>query len=71
MPLSKVDADAIEAGTDRYAVLIFRDQRVSDGEQIAFTRNFGQVESTLVPEARDLVRDLIEHATQLTSPLHA
>ena len=36
---------AIEAGMDRYAVLVFRDQQIADEEQIAFTRNFGKIEN--------------------------
>ena len=35
---------AIEAGMDRYAVLVFPGQRISDEEQMAFTRNFGAIE---------------------------
>jgi alpha-ketoglutarate-dependent 2,4-dichlorophenoxyacetate dioxygenase len=44
-PLSREDIAAIEAGMDRYAVLVFRDQAVSDDEQMAFTRNFGAIEN--------------------------
>ena len=44
-PLSGEDVAAIEAGMDRYAVLVFHDQRVSDDEQMAFTRNFGAIEN--------------------------
>ncbi len=35
---------AIDAGMDRYAVLVFRDQNISDDEQMAFTKNFGAIE---------------------------
>jgi alpha-ketoglutarate-dependent 2,4-dichlorophenoxyacetate dioxygenase len=35
---------AIEAGMARYAVLVFRDQKITDEEQIAFSRNFGAIE---------------------------
>jgi alpha-ketoglutarate-dependent 2,4-dichlorophenoxyacetate dioxygenase len=35
---------AIEAGMDRYAVLIFRDQTITDDQQMAFTLNFGALE---------------------------
>jgi alpha-ketoglutarate-dependent 2,4-dichlorophenoxyacetate dioxygenase len=44
----KLDADevaAIEAGMDRYAVLVFHDQDIADEQQIAFTRNFGEIEN--------------------------
>ena len=44
-PLAREDIAAIEAGMDRYAVLVFRDQAVSDDEQMAFTRNFGAIEN--------------------------
>jgi alpha-ketoglutarate-dependent 2,4-dichlorophenoxyacetate dioxygenase len=44
-PLSREDIAAIEAGMDRHAVLVFRDQAVSDAEQMAFTRNFGAIEN--------------------------
>lgn len=45
IPLSQEDIATIESGMDRYAVLIFRDQHLSDDEQISFTRNFGRIES--------------------------
>ena len=37
---------AIEAGMDRYAVLVFPAQPVTDEQQIAFTQNFGALEDT-------------------------
>jgi alpha-ketoglutarate-dependent 2,4-dichlorophenoxyacetate dioxygenase len=37
---------AIEAGMDRYAVLVFHDQDITDAQQIAFTRNFGEIENS-------------------------
>jgi alpha-ketoglutarate-dependent 2,4-dichlorophenoxyacetate dioxygenase len=43
-PLSPADTAAIEAGMDRYAVLVFRDQPLSDQQQIDFTQNFGELE---------------------------
>jgi alpha-ketoglutarate-dependent 2,4-dichlorophenoxyacetate dioxygenase len=48
-PLARQQVAAIEAGMDRYAVLIFRDQTISDEEQIAFTRHFGELESYQTP----------------------
>jgi len=38
---------AIEAGMDRYAVLVFRGQDISDEQQLALSRNFGFVESSI------------------------
>jgi len=43
-PISREEVAAIDAGMDRYAVLIFPDQPLSDDQQMAFTRNFGQIE---------------------------
>jgi alpha-ketoglutarate-dependent 2,4-dichlorophenoxyacetate dioxygenase len=44
-PLSPDAVAAVEAGMDRYAVLVFRGQDLTDQEQIAFTRHFGELES--------------------------
>jgi alpha-ketoglutarate-dependent 2,4-dichlorophenoxyacetate dioxygenase len=43
-PLDADEVAAIEAGMDRYAVLVFHDQPVSDEQQVAFSRNFGEIE---------------------------
>ena len=43
-PLSRDEAAAIEAGMDRHGVLVFPDQRISDDQQLAFTKNFGEIE---------------------------
>ncbi len=43
-PLSREDVAVIEAGMDRYAVLVFHDQKVTDEQQMAFTVNFGKLE---------------------------
>src|SRR5262245_20245024 len=43
-PVTPEDVAAIEAGMDRYAVLVFRDQRLGDEQQMAFSRNFGELE---------------------------
>src|SRR5580700_2597050 len=48
-PLARDEVAAIEAGMDKYAVLVFRDQDLSDAQQIAFTRHFGELESYHLP----------------------
>jgi alpha-ketoglutarate-dependent 2,4-dichlorophenoxyacetate dioxygenase len=45
-PLTPDEVAAIEAGMDRCAVLVFRDQNITDEQQIAFTRNFGEIENS-------------------------
>lgn len=44
--LSVEDVSAIQAAADRYAVLVFRDQRLTDEQQLAFSRSFGKLEQT-------------------------
>lgn len=44
-PLTPEEAAAIEAGMDKYAVLVFHDQPVTDEQQIAFSQNFGEIEN--------------------------
>ena len=45
-PLTPDEVTAIEAGMDRCAVLVFRNQNITDEQQIAFTRNFGEIENS-------------------------
>jgi alpha-ketoglutarate-dependent 2,4-dichlorophenoxyacetate dioxygenase len=44
VPLDADAVKAIHAGMDRYAVLVFHDQKLADEEQIAFTRSLGKIE---------------------------
>jgi alpha-ketoglutarate-dependent 2,4-dichlorophenoxyacetate dioxygenase len=46
-PLSREEVAAIEAGMDKYAVLVFHDQPVTDDQQIEFSRNFGTIEAAV------------------------
>jgi len=55
--LSRDQVEAIEAGMREHAVLVFRDQPLTDQQQIEFTRHFGELEVTLAgqmakPETR-------------------
>jgi alpha-ketoglutarate-dependent 2,4-dichlorophenoxyacetate dioxygenase len=43
-PLSREEVAAVEAGMDRYAVLVFHDQKLTDDQQMVFSRNFGALE---------------------------
>jgi alpha-ketoglutarate-dependent 2,4-dichlorophenoxyacetate dioxygenase len=44
--LTREEAAAIDAGMDRFAVLVFHGQEISDEQQIAFSRNFGEIENS-------------------------
>src|SRR5437773_9794724 len=48
-PLDPDAVATIDAGMDRYAVLVFRDQPLGDEQQLAFTRHFGELESYATP----------------------
>jgi alpha-ketoglutarate-dependent 2,4-dichlorophenoxyacetate dioxygenase len=43
-PLSPAQAAAIAAGMDEFGVLVFHDQHFNDETQMAFSRNFGELE---------------------------
>src|SRR5580700_10593778 len=45
-PLTPGEVAAIEEGMDRYAVLVFHDQNITDEQQIAFSCNFGAIENS-------------------------
>src|SRR3954468_15144250 len=44
-PLTPQEAADIEAGMDKYAVLLFRNQDITDEQQMAFALNFGEREN--------------------------
>jgi alpha-ketoglutarate-dependent 2,4-dichlorophenoxyacetate dioxygenase len=46
-PLSTADVAAVHAGMDRYAVLVFHDQKLDDEAQLAFTRSLGEIEHAI------------------------
>ena len=67
-PLEADEVAAIEAGMDRYAVLVFHDQQLSDEQQVAFSRNFGEIElavnsNVIKPDQRRLSVELADIST--------
>ena len=46
-PLSAQDVKAVHAGMDEYAVLVFHDQKLSDEQQLAFSRSLGEIEHSI------------------------
>jgi alpha-ketoglutarate-dependent 2,4-dichlorophenoxyacetate dioxygenase len=45
-PLSADEVAAIHAGMNKYAVLVFHDQAITDDQQLAFTLSLGELEQT-------------------------
>ena len=48
-PLTDEDISGIDAAMDRHAVLVFRSQPLTDEQQLAFTRQFGELERYETP----------------------
>jgi alpha-ketoglutarate-dependent 2,4-dichlorophenoxyacetate dioxygenase len=46
-PLTSDEVASIHAGMDRYAVLVFHDQKIDDEQQLAFTRSLGEIEHSI------------------------
>jgi alpha-ketoglutarate-dependent 2,4-dichlorophenoxyacetate dioxygenase len=46
-PLSPDEVAAVHAGMDKYAVLVFHDQPLTDEQQLAFTRSLGEIEHAI------------------------
>ena len=45
-PLKPADRDAIEAAINRYAIVVFHDQKLTDEQQVDFARHFGPIHSS-------------------------
>src|SRR5882724_3242201 len=45
-PLTLHDIASIEAAIAEHAILVFRDQRITDEQQLVFSRCFGELEET-------------------------
>jgi alpha-ketoglutarate-dependent 2,4-dichlorophenoxyacetate dioxygenase len=61
------EAAVIEAGMDRYAVLVFRGQDIDDAQQIAFSRHFGPLEQATGDIARSDQRRLAMEVNDISN----
>jgi alpha-ketoglutarate-dependent 2,4-dichlorophenoxyacetate dioxygenase len=52
-PLTREQAAEIEKGMDQFGVLVFHDQHFTDETQMAFSRNFGELEVATTHTVRD------------------
>ena len=46
-PMTPDEVAAIHAGMDRYGILVFRDQDITDEQQLAFTQSLGDIEHAI------------------------
>jgi alpha-ketoglutarate-dependent 2,4-dichlorophenoxyacetate dioxygenase len=57
----------IVTGMDKYAVLVFHDQQIDDGQQLAFSRNFGTLEIANADIRRDEDRRLAPEVADVSN----
>ena len=70
-PLTKQEAADIEAGMDKYAVLLFHGQDITDEQQMAFALNFGEREHARGGTVDQAGRLPADHPGSTTSPISA
>ena len=66
-PLDKQTVGALTAAIDRHAVLVFHDQFIDDEQQQAFSRNFGDLETTVRAYRKDFVARLDVHMADISN----
>jgi len=66
-PLSQEDIAAINAGMDRYAVLIFHNQHFNDEQQLSFTQSLGPMETARGTSLRDRDRLASPHFADVSN----
>ncbi len=66
-PLDAAAVAAIRAAIDRQAVLVFPDQPLTDGQQIAFSRHFGPLETSIRTLRKDNVNRLDPHVSDISN----
>ena len=66
-PLDQASVQALEAAINRYGVLVFHDQPITDEQQMAFSRNFGELETTVRAYRKDFVPRLDLHIADISN----
>jgi alpha-ketoglutarate-dependent 2,4-dichlorophenoxyacetate dioxygenase len=61
-PLKPADRDAIEKAIDRYAVVVFHDQKLTDAQQIDFAANFGPIHSSAQRARHQSIKHRLERS---------
>ena len=66
-PLDKNTVDALTAAINQHAVLVFHEQFITDEQQQAFSRNFGELETTVRAYRKDFVPRLDVHMADISN----
>ncbi len=66
-PLDRANLAAIHDAINRHGVLVFPGQPVSDEQQMAFSRNFGELETTVRAYRKDFVPRLDLHIADISN----
>lgn len=66
-PLDAATVSAIEGAINQHAVLVFHDQFITDEQQIAFSRHFGELETTVRAYRKDFVPRLDVHIADISN----
>jgi alpha-ketoglutarate-dependent 2,4-dichlorophenoxyacetate dioxygenase len=66
-PLTRDEVATLESAINQYAVLVFHGQMITDAQQQAFSRNFGELETTVRAYRNDFVPRLDIHMADISN----
>ncbi len=66
-PLDQPDVTAINGAIDRFGVLVFPGQFITDAQQMTFSRRFGELETTVKVYRKDYVPRLDPHISDVSN----
>ncbi|MFO1024806.1 MAG: TauD/TfdA family dioxygenase [Acetobacteraceae bacterium] len=66
-PMTAAEVEALSAAINQHAVLVFHDQPIDDAQQQAFSRNFGDLETTVRAYRADFVPRLDVHMADISN----
>jgi alpha-ketoglutarate-dependent 2,4-dichlorophenoxyacetate dioxygenase len=66
-PIDRTTVQALSDAINQHGVLVFHDQFISDAQQMAFSRNFGELETTVRNYRKDFVPRLDLHVADISN----
>src|SRR3954463_6263316 len=66
-PMTSAEVEALPAAINQHGVLVFHDQSIDDAQQQAFSRNFGDLETTVRAYRTDFVPRLNVHMADISN----